>query len=187
MDKRLIAKMAKNLDEGDIERGIHALMEHKVVPELEDVKRRAGTDVTSQEVREIYRSYPDDVQEDLFYTQLKDVVGTCFDIRDDPFVGFMRLKEMLRDPYVFEALLLIFENEELTEASRDEMKDFVALHARYVGMALLPEMYTATERDEIAERFDIDQEMMARFEEAVADADVTDVSQVAEQADVEQD
>lgn len=135
-----------------------------VVPHLDAVRERAREDRAeghdAEAAREYYAQMTADEQEEMFYTAIADLVAVLFLVREQPAEGLAELKARLRDPYTVEALLLIFNNDEFIEyiepGYREKMKDFAAERLRWMGMALVPELYDPEEVRPVYEEFGLD-------------------------------
>lgn len=152
---------------------VRAIIDAYVVPYVEDVKQRVREDRaegrTAEAVREQYADMDADAQQETFDEVLDDLVSLAFALREHPGEGADELKARLRDPFTVEALLLVFENDEYIEYIepwyRAEMKAFAAQRLRWLGMALVPEMYEQHEVRETYEQFGLDVDALERTAE----------------------
>lgn len=133
-----------------------------VVPHFDDVRERADDDVSNQQVRQQYAALGEQRQQEVFNRAVSDVIGTLFELRTSPESGLESLKGLLRDPYTIEGLLLIFENDEHIDAEYgNQMKDFAAMHLKWAGVALAPEMYGPDVVEDVAEEIGLDVQQTA--------------------------
>lgn len=180
VSKRLIEQFMSQIDEEDIQAGIQTFVESQVVPALRQVRQRHDAGPSNEEVREQFQMLTDDEKQEYFYDAISEVVSTIIRIRIQPNEGFRRAKSLLRNPWVTESLLLIFEHESVDEAGSEEMKEFTLEHMHIIGVALLPEMYHPEERKGVFEQFGIEQSVIDEYERSLNENGVSNVSQADE-------
>jgi hypothetical protein len=136
---------------------IETAIEDYIVPHFDDVRERAAADVTNEQVRQKYAALGEERQQEVFNRAVSDVLGTLFELRTQPESGLESLKGLLRDPYTIEGLLLIFDNDQHIDAEYSaQMKDFAAMHLKWAGVALAPEMYDPAVVEAVAEEIGLD-------------------------------
>lgn len=151
-----IERVWNSIDEETKQQSLSNLLEQFVLPHVDDVRERSLADADPATIRAQYASLSDDEQQQVFNQAVSDVVGTLFEVREDPREGLMSLKGLLRDPYTIEGLLLIFDNEQhITPEYSEQMKDFAAMHLRWMGVALAPEMYDEQAVREVYSQLDL--------------------------------
>lgn len=176
-----LAEQLNNINEDDIRRGlqdvdpehvrdlIDFMVDEYIVPHLEDIKQNAENHPDSTTIRQKIGSMPEEDREDQFYDELDELVAIFAEIRERPREGLISLKDKIRDPVLLESLLLTFENEQpvacphcgrptptIDPGYSDQLKNFWAEHSRWIGVFLLPEIYTQEEIRQVVERFDLD-------------------------------
>lgn len=138
-----------------------------VDPHLVDIRQRSiEEDPDPETVREVMEDLSGEEKEEEFYETLWDFIATLAVARERPEDGVPELKRMLRDPYTLEALLLIFEKPDSIDPDYSEtLKDFFATHIHWLGVLLLPEMYSDDERRAAMRELDMDiDEMVERLQ-----------------------
>lgn len=158
MDEEQVRQMLNNFDEEQLAEGAGALVDHYLVPELEDVRARAQSAEDAKAVRNYYENeLTAEEREEEFYHALDKLVGTLVECRERPQTGLPKLKTQLRDPFTLEALLLIFGDEDHIDPEHTaELKKFAAIHAKWIGAMLLPEMYNEAERQQVIDQMDLE-------------------------------
>lgn len=130
-----------------------------MIPHLQGIKKRAADDPDPEVIRQQYADCSDERQQQIFNQAISDVVGALFEVRENPKAGLLSLKGLLRDPYTMEGLLLIFDNEEHIDPGYSrQMKEFAAMHLKWMGVALAPESYPTAVVREVYEQLDLDVE-----------------------------
>lgn len=149
MDSDTASQILSSLDDEMIEQALETGIEQELVPHLETVRENASEQYEDPEqVRQHYESLPEDKQTEKFHQAAADLVGVAVDLRENPVDGLSKLKGRLRDPWTTEALLLIFNHEEIPEEVEDERKEFASLWMKYIGAHVIPEVY---EREDVAD------------------------------------
>lgn len=156
MDEDQARNMLDQLDDEQLQQGLQRLMDMYIVPHLEDVRHNVAEYPDADDVREAYTNAPESQQQEIFDEAVLDLMVTARLIRERPTDGFHRLKTYLRDPATTEALLLIFENEAIDEAYREQLKDYAAMHLHWAGVFLLPAMYSKEEVRDVTEEFNME-------------------------------
>lgn len=166
MDGDMAETILESLDEDAIESALQTGIEKEVVPHFEQVRERAiEEDADSAEVRAHYESLSDEEQTKRFHEAAADIMGVLTEIRERPVSGGKKLKGRLRDPWTIEALLLLFNREEVPNAVIDEQKDFAATWLKWAGVNVIPEMYSQDQVEEVAERLYPDRDPEAVLDE----------------------
>ena len=148
LDEEQASTLIDNLDDEMIEDSLRNGIETQIIPHMEDIKQAAVNEYEDrQEVREYYESLPPEEQEEKFHEAAADLIAVAQKIRNHPQAGGSDLKKRLRDPWVTEALLLMFNHPDISEDVSDEQKDFAATWLKYVGISVIPEAYTDPEID----------------------------------------
>ena len=157
IDEDTARSLLNNINDDQLRQGLHVAIEDFVIPHIDDIRIKATEDYESRHhVRDVYKSMSDEEQQEVFDEAWGDIVAVAARLREDPQTGGMELKERLRDPWTMEALLLIFENRDnIDEDYGDEMKEFATFMLRWIGIQMLPEMYSQEEvRESIDKLFD---------------------------------
>lgn len=158
MDEEQAANILDNLSEEHIENALTTGIENQLVPHLTEVRERVGEDPEPEAVRDHYESMSDQEQTEKFNRAAADLMSVLTAIRSQPVEGMEMLKERLRDPYVTEALLLIFDHEEMPDDSVADRKNYAATWIKYVGVNVIPEMYERGDAIEMIEQFHPDED-----------------------------
>lgn len=149
MDSETASEILSNLDNDMIEKALKTGMEEELVPHLETVRENATNEYAdAHDVREIYENLSEQEQTERFHRAAADIMDVAVDIRENPIKGMSKLKGRLRDPWVVEGLLLIFNHEDVPKEVVDQQKDFTAKYMKYIGVHVIPEIY---ERDDLRE------------------------------------
>lgn len=120
--------------------------ENAIAPHLQEIRTRSQSQYPDPEtVRKKYANASDQKQEEIFHGTVQDLQTLGIQLRERPFEGFAELKAYLRDPRVTEALWLIFENPNISQGYRPQLKQYAGEQMFYLGAALVPEMYTDDE------------------------------------------
>lgn len=131
-----------------------ARVDDELQPHFDDVRRRAQSE-NGAEARQYYASLSEEEQQQAFNAAVADLVAVLRDCREDPQVGFPKLKGRLRDPDVMEPLLLIFDNpDRIDPAYTRELKEFAAETVRWAGSQVVPEMYSQSELQSIVDNLE---------------------------------
>lgn len=142
----------QQMDEQQIEQAITAAVERFLVPQLEEIRRSAQEVEDKEEVREVFEELSEGDQEDVFNETMSKVQMAAVEIREEPVEGAKTLKDLLRDPWTVEALLLVFdEPDKIDPEYADHLKDFVSTQIRWMGVHVAPEMYSEEEIREVVD------------------------------------
>jgi len=153
MDGDMANSVLEALDEDAIESALKKGIDKEVVPHLEQVRERAvEDDVDSAEVRAHYESLSEDEQTQRFTEAAADLMAVFAELRERPIGGAKKIKGRLRDPWTVEALLLVFNHEEVPDEVVDQQKDYAATWLKWVGVNMIPEIYTREQVLEVANR-----------------------------------
>ncbi len=153
MDSQTAEAVLDSLDDEMIERALETGIEKEVVPHLEDVRENVVDDYPdAQQVRSHYESLPAEEQEQKFNKAAADILGVLIELRENPTDGLKKLKGRLREPYVIEALLLIFDHEGVPKELSDQRKEYAATWLRNAGVHVIPEVYEREEAVEVVEQ-----------------------------------
>lgn len=119
------------------------LFDEKVVPHLQDIRaRRQRQDAMA--VRERYADLELETKKELIVEAVGEIVATFYELRENPQAGLLNLKELIRDPTIAEALLLVFDDPEYVDpAYSADAKEYAAHKMTAIGVALFPELYEA--------------------------------------------
>lgn len=150
IDPKAAQGILNSLDEEQLEEAIVAGVDNYIVPHLEDIRDAAETDYEDrQEVREKYESMTQKMQDEEFHSTVADLIVVVSQIRAEPVRGFRELKDRLRDPWVTEALLLIFDNDDFIDyvdpEYKNQLKEFCTIQLKWLAMNVAPEMYSEDE------------------------------------------
>lgn len=149
IDQDVAEEMLGQVDESELQQQIVEGINQMMGPKLLEVKQRAQSGKTRQEVREEYKTMSHDEKTKKFMRAVSDLVAIAAELREDPEPALKRLKTRLRDPYTMEALLLIFDDPKVPDAWTEERKEFATTIVRWVALNHLPEMYTRREAEEL--------------------------------------
>lgn len=149
MDSDTASQILSSMDDEMIENALEAGIEEELVPHLKDVRAKAQNEYRNPaEVRAYYEGLSEDEQTQKFHEAAADLMGVAVDLREAPLRGLKKLKERLRDPFVIEALLLIFDHPEVPDDVVHERKEFASIWMKYIGLHVVPEVY---QRDDLRE------------------------------------
>lgn len=153
MDGDMANSVLEALDEDAIESALKKGIDKEVVPHLEQVRERAvEDDADSAQVRAHYESLSENEQTQKFNEAAADLMAVFTELRESPISGAKKLKGRLRDPWTVEALLLIFDHEQVPDEVVDQQKDYAATWLKWVGVNMIPEIYTRNQVLEVANR-----------------------------------
>lgn len=124
----------KNMNENQMQEAVRAVDREFLNPHFNDIREKAQTQ-DRFEAREHYKSMAEPEQEREFAATIRDLAETFAKCRYNPKEGMEELKKRLRDPWVFECLLLIFPDGD------HEVKEFATFNTRFAAMFVLPELY----------------------------------------------
>jgi len=159
MDGEQASEIIGNLDQEMIETALSTGIEEELVPHLHEVRQRAvNDDEPAEEVRAHYESLSDEEQTKRFNQAAADIMETMVSLREEPTVGMEKLKERLRDPWTVEALLLVFDHDEMPPEAVSERKDYASGWLKYVGVHVIPEVYTRGDARDMIEQFHPDKD-----------------------------
>ena len=159
MDEETANNILSNIDKSTINRYLQQGIEEHLVPHFEEVKEKAIMEYKPpREVREHYESLSPEKQEEKFNRAASDLLSVMTQLRTEPHGAGTELKKRLRDPWTVEALLLIFEHEDLPREEVERQKNYAATWIKWAGVNVMPEMYTEDEiRDVVEELFSEEQ------------------------------
>lgn len=153
LDEEQASRILSQLDNSVIKKALTTGIEDQIVPHFDDVRQAAVEEYEPPEdVREKYESMPQSKQEDQFQEAAADLMAVLTQLRDDPLAGGIELKNRLRDPWMVEALLLIFNHEDTPEDVVEAQKNYAATWMKWVGVNVIPEIYTHAEAREVVEQ-----------------------------------
>ncbi len=142
MDGDMANSVLEALDQDAIESALKNGVDKEVVPHLEQVRKRAREDdADTAQVRAHYESLTEDEQTERFNEAAADLMAVFAEMREKPVSGAKKLKGRLRDPWTVEALLLIFDHEQVPKEVVDQQKNYAATWLKWVGVNSIPEMY----------------------------------------------
>lgn len=166
MDGDMANSVLEALDQDAIESALKKGIDKEVVPHLEQVQKRArDDDADSAEVRAHYESLNDEEQTNRFNEAAADLMAVFTEMREQPVTGAKKLKGRLRDPWTVEALLLIFDHEQVPDEVVDQQKDYAATWLKWVGVNTIPEMYDRDQVRGVAKRLYPDRDPEAVLDE----------------------
>lgn len=152
MDENMANTVLEALDEEQIEAALQKGIDKEVVPHLETVRERATEeDADTAEVRAHYESLPEEDQQEKFNQAAADLMAVLTEVRESPLSGAKKLKGRLRDPWTVEALLLIFDHEDVPNEVVDQQKHYAATWLKWAGMNVIPEVYRRDQVSEVAD------------------------------------
>lgn len=160
--------LAENVDEETIARFAAEAWTSSVAPHLADIRARAERGYSREQIRRYYAAeLTPDEQQETFDSAFNDILVAAFSLRAALLDGgdvalsdaVADLRELIRDPYTVEAILLIFENDEYIDPEyAEQMKEYGAWVLRSLGVALAPELYEPSTVQEIAQDHGLDME-----------------------------
>ena len=149
LDEDAASDILSSMDDEMIENALETGIEQELVPHLSEVRRKADEEYrTPAEVRAYYEGLSEQEQNEKFHEAAADLMGVAVDLREQPLQGLKKLKQRLRDPFVIEALLLIFDHPKVPDDVAHDRKEFASTWLKYVGLHVVPEVY---ERDDLRE------------------------------------
>lgn len=152
IDKQTLRNLQQQVDEDTIRELLDVAIEERIVPHLRQIRSSAEQKPDHETIRSEFEDDPEDVQQENFDDAVTSVIEALFLLRQQPQEGGTLLKQLIRDPYVIEGLLLIFDNEQHIDPEYSaQIKEFAALHLHWAGVALMPEAYSPEEVREVAE------------------------------------
>lgn len=154
MDEETASNIISSMDEEVIESALKSGIEQELVPHLQDVREKAKDEYEENEyVREKYESLSEDKQTKKFNKAAADIMSVAVKLRSSPMRGMQELKGRLRDPWTVEALLLIFDHPEVPDEVVEQRKNYAAAWLKYVGVNVIPEVYTREAAMDMIETF----------------------------------
>lgn len=143
MDKETASNIISSMDEEVIESALKSGIEQELVPHLQDVRDKASDEYEdSNYVRDKYEDLSEEQQTKKFNKAAADIMSVAVKLRSSPMGGMKELKGRLRDPWTVEALLLIFDHPDVPDDVVQQRKDYAATWLKYVGVNVIPEVYT---------------------------------------------
>jgi hypothetical protein len=150
MDEEQAEALLENIDAEVLEGHLRNAVDSQIVPHLEEVRASAVGEYEDPDVvRGYYEDLPEDEKEEKFSNACADLIAVAAQLRNAPQEGGKELKNRLRDPWLIEALLLVFEDESVPDDVIESQKDYAATWLKWLGANIVPEIYTQTERKEI--------------------------------------
>jgi len=144
-----------DIDNDDVQEALLRVLEDKATPRIEEIRERARDAEDPDAVREQIESLSDDDKNRLFHDTWA----------DEPMEGMTNLKKMIRDPWTVEAMLLLFEDDEIPGEIVGANKDLMADYMNWIGIALAPEMYERNEVEEMVQTFGSDPALLDKWDE----------------------
>jgi len=154
-----------DIDNDDVQEALLRVVEDKATPRLEEIRERARDAEDPDAVREQIESLPDDDKNRLFHDTWAELIAACVQLRIEPIEGMVNLKQMIRDPWTVEAMLLLFEDEQIPGEIVGANKDLMADYMNWIGIALAPEMYERAEVERMVETFGSDPALLDKWTE----------------------
>jgi hypothetical protein len=153
MDEDQAEQILDNIDADVLEGHLRKAVDSQIVPHLEEVRNSAASEYEDPKVvRQYYEELPEDEKEEKFSNACADLIAVAAQLRNAPQDGGRELKNRLRDPWMIEALLLIFEDEDVPEEVIESQKEYAATWLKWLGANIVPEIYTQDERRRIVEK-----------------------------------
>lgn len=159
LDEDQIQQIQQQIDPEQIHAMVEARIEEDLGPHLVEVRERRREQPDPKQVRQKFANASPQKQQQLWHAAVGDVIEVFHLLREDPMAALRKAKDLLRNPYTSEALLLIFHNDQHIDGDYSwEMKDYGANLMAYLGTVVAPEMYEPAEIEAIHERIDLDVE-----------------------------
>lgn len=158
VDPDMAEELMNQVDEDELEEAIPKLLNQQITPRLAEIRERAQASESRHQIRQQLRQLPEDEQTRVMMQAASDIGLVLQEIRQSPTAGLVKLKNRLRNPKTMEALLLIFEGDQVPDEWSDDRKEYATCVVRYVAMHLMPEAYTREEKEEICRMFHPDRD-----------------------------
>lgn len=145
----------QTMDPAEIGNAIRESVGEFIVPHLVEVRKRGQAESDEESpaaIRQAYNEADEAQQNELFEEAVSTLCQRLMELRLRPATGAHELKDTLRDPHLFESLLLVFEDDEVPDEVIREQKVFATDLVQMVGVYILPEIYTQQELLDICER-----------------------------------
>lgn len=159
LDAQDIEQLMAQIDPEDVQELLGEVYQAMIVPHLTEVRADVHAEDTPdpETVRQALLDADPERRQEVFQAAVDDVIAVLLALREDPEQAMHDLKDILRDPWTTEGLLLIFQNDDHIDPEYTaEMMEYVGGLMRLAGVALLPELYTEAERQAVAEELGID-------------------------------
>lgn len=145
----------QNLDDEQIDKMATVVVEEFIAPALIQIRQNAkayrNQGEGRKQVRQQYENMSQEDQLQRFHNAMAELRQTAEMLRHQPKQGVQKSREIIRNPWYHEAILLAFDIEEF----ETEPKEFFTYTGRWVLMGIIPEAYTEAEaRDLIDEMFE---------------------------------
>lgn len=132
------------------------LLSQYVIPHIKEVRQRAAEARPNEEIRAELEALSEEEQQTEFLEATAEVFAALLEIRERPRTGLRQLKSLLRDPYLIEALLLVFNNDRHIDPEySDSMKNYMGDVLEEWGVAIAPEMYAEAEVRRVYDRVNL--------------------------------
>jgi len=152
LDAEDIGKLMEEVDMQQMLVELGPYIGSELGPHLEDIKQDAQGQ-NGEAVHEFYERLPSGEQQEVFDETIADLISVVRECRERPDVGLSKLKSRVRDPDVFEPLLLVFQNDgHIDPEYSEELKTFARATVTWAGASIIPEAYTETELEELESR-----------------------------------
>lgn len=149
-----------NIENEDVQKALMRILEDKANPKLEEIKQRAEDADSPQTARRQIEALPETEKDALFHETWAELLCGLAQLRIEPVAGLSNLKRMIRDPYTVEAMVLIFEVDEMPYETVQANKDLFSDYLNWIGCALAPEMYPRDDVEDFIETFGADPSLM---------------------------
>lgn len=156
LDEEQIAQIQSQIDPEQIHALVEARIDEDLGPHLKEIRERRRQQPDPEQIRQDFASAPPEQQQELFDAAVGDILTVFHLLREDPMAALREAKDLLRNPYTAEAVLLIFHNDQhIDDEYGEQMKAYGASLMAYLGTLVAPEMYDDAEIEAIHERMDL--------------------------------
>lgn len=159
LDEEQIQQIQQQIDPEQIHALVESRIDEDLGPHLVEVRERCHEQPDPKEIRQEFANASPQKQQQLWNAAVGDVIEVFHLLREDPEAALRKAKDLLRNPYTSEALLLIFHNDQHIDDDYGwQMKDYGANLMAYLGTVVAPEMYSPEEIEAVHSRIDLDVE-----------------------------
>jgi hypothetical protein len=151
MGEKELAQLLRNRDVSGMIDKAAPYVDEELEPHFEDIKARAESEDYA-EAREYYESMSDEDLQDAFNKTVADLIATARECREQPNIGFPKLKQRLRNPDTIEPLARTLGDPSVEEDGGEGVSpDDIRFIMMWGGASVAPEMYSESEREQIQE------------------------------------
>ncbi len=167
-------KLAQQVDlsNEDVQEALLSIGEDRIRPQLDDIKTRAESASSPEQIREQLADMPNERKNEVFHETWAEFITACVELRVKPLEGMRNLKTMIRDPWTVEIMLLLMEDEEIPDGITEANKDMISQYVSWIGRALAPEMYEREDVAEMVDQFGADPELLDKWDESNIPEDI---------------